>query len=99
METPNRATTDQVRQILMNELGLSREVIRVIMEQIITDTVNRHMAALEDSGKLDKIVEGAFERKYNSPSSCYETFASLVRDAAKNAADKFVREKIRFKGE
>lgn len=78
----------------MNELGLTRESVRQTMEQIVKETIERHMTTLEESGQLDRIIEGAFERKYKDPKMGYGNFQSLVTDAARAAAHKFVVENV-----
>lgn len=39
---PDRTTSNQVRQILMNELGLSREWVRQEVERIAKETAEKH---------------------------------------------------------
>ncbi len=89
-----QTTTDQVRQVLMNEMGLSREVVREMVEKIVTETVDKHMSSLVSSGKLSRIVEDAFQRKYRDPKNGYADFKSLVSSAAADAAKKFVAESL-----
>ena len=88
--TPN---INQVRQVLMNELGLTRDSIREVIEKIVTETVDKHMASLESSGRLNIIVENAFRRKYKNPNSL-DSFATLVTNAAQESARKFVRDNV-----
>lgn len=78
----------------MNEMGLTRESVRELVEKIVTETVDRHMSALVSSGKLDRIVEYAFQRKYRDPKNGYADFRSLVSSAAADAAKKFVAESL-----
>ncbi|EIQ01113.1 hypothetical protein OpiT1DRAFT_05681 [Opitutaceae bacterium TAV1] len=80
----------------MNELGLSRESVRQLVEQIVTETVNKHMTTLETSGALARITEDAFHRLYRDPKTGYANFKSLVQDAAMTAAKVFVGENIRI---
>lgn len=82
----------------MNELGLTRESIRAMVEEIVIDTVTRHMSAIEDGGRLQTIITDVFEKNYNTPKNRYERFRDLVSAAAKEAAAKFVAEKLAFAG-
>lgn len=87
-------TTNQVRQILMNELGLTRDSVRKIAEDIVTKTVDRHMESLVSSGKLNQITEEAFQRKYRDPKYGYAEFKSLISEAAAKAAKQFVADAV-----
>jgi ribosomal protein L22 len=78
----------------MNEMGLSREVVREMVEKIVTETVDKHMSSLVNSGRLDRIVEDAFQRKYRDPKNGYADFKGLVASAAADAAKKFVAESL-----
>jgi len=51
---------NDVRQILMNELGLTRESIREEASQIIRETIAQHMKNLEHQGVIQSIVEAEF---------------------------------------
>lgn len=92
-----KSTTDEVRQVLMNELGLTRESVRQLSEQIVTKTVETYMSGLISSGGLDKIVEEAFRSQYRDPKNQYIGFSETLKQAAKEAADKFVRERVIIK--
>jgi hypothetical protein len=78
----------------MNEMGLTRENVRDMVERIVTETVDKHMASLASSGKLGRIVEDAFQRKYRDPNNGYSDFKILVSSAAAEAAKKFVAESV-----
>ncbi len=80
----------------MNEMGLTRESVREMVDNIVKETVDKHIASLEDSGKLGRITEEAFQRKYRDPKNGYADFKSLVSGAAAEAARKFVAENLRF---
>ncbi len=78
----------------MNELGLTRESLRVMAEQIVHDTVNKYVENLVSSGSLGKIVEDAFTRVYRDPQNRYVGFNEVLRRAASDAAAKFVFENV-----
>lgn len=52
MEELNRTTTNQVRNVLMNELGLTRETVRKMTEELVADTIKKHF----NSGAMDAMV-------------------------------------------
>lgn len=55
-------TTNAVRQVLMNELGLTRDRVRGIMEDIIEATVERHAKALVAEGRLEAMLQVQIEK-------------------------------------
>lgn len=93
-----RQTINQVRQVLHNELGLTRKDLEVQAERFIVQKLDAYMEQLEPSGKLLQLVEQAFVRRYrcgggSTPWSEFNT--ELVR-AAHAAAAKFVAENVRI---
>lgn len=75
-----RSTINQVRQIMTNELGLTRELIRQEAERLIQEAVNIKVRQMEFNGVLDKLVAAAVESvlkgsRYDQPG------VTVVRDA------------------
>ena len=54
---------NQVRQILMNELGLTREYIRGMVEDIVHVAVEKKVEALRDNGTLERWMKQCVESK------------------------------------
>ena len=52
---------NETRQIMMNELGLTKESIRKEAESIIQSTIEKHI----NSGRLDDIVRSAVITQFN----------------------------------
>jgi hypothetical protein len=52
----NLNTGNEVRRILMNELGLTREYIRGICDDIIKDTILKYMSTIVEKDLIDKLV-------------------------------------------
>lgn len=52
----NKATTNQVKQVLMNELGLTRENIRTLTEELVETTLVKHLNRMEKEGKITKLI-------------------------------------------
>ena len=61
---PTAVTTNQVRQILMNELGISRVWLRAEVDRIVTDTVQKYV----NDGAVDRLIERLVSTHL---SSCY----------------------------
>jgi hypothetical protein len=91
-----QTTIDQVRQVLMNEMGLTRESIKELAEKIVLETVDKHMESLEKSGKLTTIMREAFDAQYRGKDGHYDTFGRLMRDEAAKSAREFVKEHIKI---
>jgi hypothetical protein len=94
-------TIDMVRQILMNELGLSREGVREEMKAIVRETAEKHFETLVSNGRLQEALVAAAtkiirdEQKkptYNNTPAMID----LVRIAAREAAERFVKDYIRM---
>lgn len=56
-----QSTTNQVRQVLMNELGLTRESIRELVKELVEAEVTKVTNQLVADGHLVKMVDRAFE--------------------------------------
>ena len=82
------STINQVRQVLMNELGLSRESIRKEVERVVADTVERHINRLIDEGRLQKITEEILVTR---------GYRSGVESVAGRVAEQFIQEAIRLR--
>jgi hypothetical protein len=97
MDKLDKFTTNQVKQILMNELGLTRESIRQLTTEVVTEVVVKYMDNMEKSGNLQRIVEMAFDKKYRDPNSYYGNFKSVLHRAAEKAANEFIEKNISLK--
>jgi hypothetical protein len=49
-------TGNEVRRILINELGLTREYIRGICDDIIKDTILKYMSNIVEKDLIEKLV-------------------------------------------
>lgn len=89
--------TNEIRQILMNELGLTREVIREEMQKIIEAEASKVMSILVSQGHLERIVRNKFDElvKYNRWTKGNQIM-SIVTNAAETEAKRFVQENLRF---
>jgi hypothetical protein len=86
------AETNAVRQVLMNELGLTRDSVREIMTEIVRDVIEKHF----NSGGIQKlqesVVEGAVRRcvgtwdNSTTDKMLREEFAKALRNQIANRA-------------
>lgn len=94
-------TTQQVRQVLMNELGLTRESVRNEMVEVCAGVAEKFFARLLSDDKLEQVlIEAAtavLRREANTPRwQSFPTFQELVKEAARSAATKFVSDHLRI---
>lgn len=83
---------NQVRQVLMNELGLTREVIREEMREIITDVVNRHFTAPQINKLIHERIDANLHSGYFGEQKTLEKIAKqVVQDTIYKAIEKHVK--------
>lgn len=90
------SSINEVRQVLMNELGLSRESIRGLAAEIISQTVQRQ---LEQSGYLQNMVRDivAAELRKILTRGAYgsgDPLTDLIRSAVNEEAKRIIRERV-----
>lgn len=92
-------THHEVRQVLMNELGLTRESVRGIAAEVVQSTVQKQ---LETSGYLEKLVEAIVERnlrellKPDPYRTSTDPLTGMVLSAAKRAAEQAITAAVRI---
>jgi len=88
----------QVRQTLMNELGLTRETVRWMMADIIEATIAKHINSLQANGFIHGIVRNEIERMAKDDNSSFrrESLQAIARDEAKKQMEEFIKTKIRI---
>jgi len=93
---------DQVRQVLMNELGLTREVVRKEALDIIKPTVEKYINQLFAEGKFDPIILRAVDKCLNEYTQKQDRspygkhISDFVYAAAKRAMEEFVAKNIKI---
>jgi hypothetical protein len=85
----DKKTTNQVRQILMNELGLTRESIRDEVKSIVRETVNKY---LNQDGVIQRTIEDEVASGLINQAKNNQYEVNPVRTAIFNEAEKQVRE-------
>ena len=95
----DKKTINDVRNVLMNELGLTRESIRSEVEKIVISTVDGHIKTLFEDDRLDSLVKEIVVAELNrSPySNELPTIRSAIIGMAKEAAKRFVDENVTIK--
>lgn len=76
---------NRVRQILMNELGLTREVVRSMAQSMVEQAVEKHINNLVISSYVERFVDSKVAAAMGHKSYGRETLRSLVTEAAGKA--------------
>lgn len=82
---PTQSTINSVRQILMNELGLTRAAIRQEMEQIVTATVEHRLNQILTPEFMEKAALKIIDNNVNGygRSQLSITLAAMAKEHAK----------------
>lgn len=93
-----KSTTNQVRQILANELGLTRESVREMAREFVADTVEREIRRLVEGNDLDRIIAGQFARLAEEDVKYGGTgLRARLERAMQSVINQWVRENIAIK--
>ena len=88
---------NEVRQVLMNGMGLTRESIREETHRIISVTAERFLGNLLDSGVLGDILVSAANKHLLKKDIWAKTIQQYVEDAAKAAAREWIKDNLQIK--
>jgi hypothetical protein len=83
-------THDIVRQILMNELGFTRDEVRAEMRKIIEAETPKIVAALFEKGGIQVMVKAEFDRLLKSGYYGPNGIEKIVREEAAKLAGDFM---------
>lgn len=91
----NRKTTEnQIKNHLINTLGLSREKIREIAEKFIQETIDRRINAMFENGDFEGMLRGAFNefiRRENGDALYHDPKTKQwIEDFAKKKLKEFI---------
>ena len=88
---------NQVRQILMNELGLTRDSIRTMATEIIEGVVAKHVKHLLDNGKIGEMVAATIKDIAREGYYDHDSIRSLVLVVAREQLEKFIKDRLIIK--
>ena len=89
---------NQVRQILTNEMGLTRETIRDIAQHLIEREAEKTVNAMLANGVLDKLVEKAVNNKLSANRYERDALGRLISTAAAEQVKGWLAANLQFKG-
>ena len=87
----DKTTHNQIRQVLMNELGLSREGIRAEMQAIVQETVEKHIARMNVETLMQSVISKAISTSIYGQGTA---FKELVAKKVETAALAILRERL-----
>lgn len=93
----NKADHNHVRQVLMNELGLTRDSVRQDVVKIVTDTVERFINTPDFQGRIVSIIEakvGSAMKQYGNADVLKKFVETQVSNEAAAQARELVREHL-----
>lgn len=94
----DKPATNAVRQVLMNELGLTRESIREEAAIIIRECVAKELSRLSGNGALEKMLHEEFRKLCSNHQWDSNSIRGMVLAASRVEVEKFVRANLRILG-
>jgi hypothetical protein len=89
-------TTNAVRQVLMNELGLTRENVREEIRKIVEVEAAKVVSSLVSQGHLERVVREEFRKLASNGRYDRSGIERICVEAAKKEAETFMRDNLRF---
>ena len=90
---------NEVRRILMNELGLTREYVRGIVDDVVKEIVGKRLDAVNFQSYIDKIISSELNSLVRETSRYRsEDIRSYVQKAAQEQVSEFIKEHLHIKG-
>ena len=89
-------TTNAIRQVLMNELGLTKETVREEMRKIVEVEAGKVVASMIAQGHLERVVSEEFRKLASNGRYDRSGIERMCAEAAKKEAETFVRENLKF---
>lgn len=90
---PEHGTTNAIRQVLMNELGLTRDSIRKEMQDIIRDVVDKHVSTLQLDQLLQRAINEAMQKEVKTGTWTTGVTERVKTEIEKQAA-KYIKELV-----
>ena len=87
---------NEVRQVLMNELGLTREAIRAEINEVIEKTAEKYFKKLLEEGIFLKVLESVIDKELKRDREKQCGIVGLADYIRKTIAQKIV-ERLEFK--
>lgn len=91
----NKQTTNQIRNILMNELGLTRESIRELATEIIDSTVEKHIKQLISDKYMQNLIEKNVIKALGNGQFDKDVLYSKMEDTITREFAQEIRSKLR----
>ena len=94
----SKSEQNRVRQVLMNELGLTRELIRDEVSRIVTDAITRTCNAPDFQQRIDNIIAskvGKALEYYGNAESLSKFILAQTTKEAESQARGLIRERMR----
>ena len=95
---PDSHQTHRVRQVLMNELGLTRETVRLEMVAIVEQSIGNEVSKLMENGEVKRMISQAVKdlAKSKSGYNSSDSFRDIVTAEAKLQVAQFVKDHLKI---
>lgn len=91
---------NSVRNVMVNELGLTKEYVRKEAEEYIIQIVDKYMGTILESSTMEKIVHNSLNKviatKYTSYSSAQSAIELLINRKVEELVLEYLRENLTF---
>lgn len=88
--------TNQVRQILMNELGLTRETVRNLATEIVQQAVDVHIKKLISDGHLQRMVDSSLNKVLATNHWDRDAFRRLIIEGAASGMKQHLQNNLKL---
>lgn len=92
----DKVTTKQVRNVLMNELGLNREYIRGLVQSVVETVVEKKLAQMDLDNTINNIVGREFSKLIAKNRYDSNAIRDLVIKEAQSQVTDFVKTYLKF---
>jgi tRNA isopentenyl-2-thiomethyl-A-37 hydroxylase MiaE len=98
MREEEQMAKNEIRQVLMNEMGLTREMIRMETLEIVKTTVDKFLQSLLESGRLADLLIAAANKEMRSHDRYARSLSSYVEEGAARAAREWIKAHLEIRG-
>ena len=93
----SNTTHNQVRQVLMNELGLTREYVRGQVEDIVESAVAKKIRSILNEGHLEMMIQKQIDlhiRAKHGGSMISGSMRNIIAESAANAVERHLKDHL-----
>lgn len=85
-----------VRQILADDLGVSREEIRKVTNEFVAETVDAHIKKMFDEGIITTMATAAFNKYMGREVRSFNSIEFILQQEVKKQVSEFLSKNLRI---